>query len=74
MTEVYFAVGLAHNLISYGKLDAKGYVLGRRGTQRVLETRDGKCVILNVELSQRVLMVEATVIQTRQHPRNLISC
>ena len=49
-------------MISYGKLDAKGYVLGRRGTQRVLDTRDGKCVIFNMELSQSVLMVEATVI------------
>ena len=34
LTEVYFALSLAHNLISYGKLDAKGYVLGRRGAQR----------------------------------------
>ena len=59
-------------MILYGKLDAKGYVLGRRGTQRVLDTRDGKCVIFNVDLSQSILTVEATVIQTRQQPRDLI--
>lgn len=45
LTELSFAVGLAHKLIPYGKLDAKGYVLGRRGAQHVLETFDGKRVV-----------------------------
>ena len=44
-TEVYFADGIAHNLISYRTLDDKGYVLGRRGAQCVLETCDGNSVM-----------------------------
>nr|CCA26408.1 conserved hypothetical protein [Albugo laibachii Nc14] len=36
LTEVYFAVGLAHNLISYGKLDAKGVIFDVELSNRVL--------------------------------------
>nr|CCA17050.1 conserved hypothetical protein [Albugo laibachii Nc14] len=61
LTEVYFAVGLAHNSISYGKLDAKGYSLGHRGAQRVFETANEKSVIFDVELFNRVLTIKTAV-------------
>lgn len=51
MTEHYFAVEIAHNLISYGESDAKGYVLYRRVAQRVLETCNGKGVVFDVNLN-----------------------
>nr|CCA15954.1 conserved hypothetical protein [Albugo laibachii Nc14] len=72
LTEVYFAAGLAHNLISDGQLDAKGFVLRRRGAQRVLETCDGKSLVFDVELAKNVLMVKAIVLRSLQLPRNAI--
>eukprot|EP00644_Phytophthora_capsici_P005568 jgi/Phyca11/76641/gw1.2.755.1 len=46
LTDVYFAKGVIHNLISYGQLDQKGFVLGRRGGHRVVAARDGGQVIM----------------------------
>lgn len=50
-SENYIAVEIAHNLISYGVSNAKGYVLDRRVAQRVLETCHGKGVVFDVDLN-----------------------
>nr|CCA17124.1 conserved hypothetical protein [Albugo laibachii Nc14] len=54
-----FTAGLAHNLISYEKLDARGYGLRCRSAERVHKTSDGKSVNLYVELFNSVLTIEA---------------
>lgn len=60
LTEVYYASGLTQNLISYGVLDVKGYTLGTRGSQRVLENKTNGNVIFDVELTKNVLVIHAT--------------
>ena len=60
-SNVYYAKGLTHNLISYGILDKKGYSLTRRGGQRVLTSIDGKDVAFDVDLMKNVLVVKAKV-------------
>eukprot|EP00644_Phytophthora_capsici_P018853 jgi/Phyca11/46671/gw1.174.9.1 len=46
LTEVYYAKGVIHNLISYGQLDRKGFVLARRDGRRVGRLRPPAEVIM----------------------------
>ncbi|RAW31608.1 hypothetical protein PC110_g12048 [Phytophthora cactorum] len=49
-TDVYYAKGVVHNLISYGKLDEKGYALSFKGGRRVVTAKDGGRVVFDVDL------------------------
>nr|BAP68978.1 RxLR effector candidate protein [Hyaloperonospora arabidopsidis Emoy2] len=72
ITDVYYAHGLKHNLISYGTLDQKGYTLASRGTQRVLTSADGKHVIFDVDLMRNVLTVHAKLRKNLSSERNVV--
>eukprot|EP00644_Phytophthora_capsici_P000675 jgi/Phyca11/108962/e_gw1.16.313.1 len=56
LTDVYFAKGVIHNLISYGQLDQKGFVLARRGGHRVVAARDGGQVAFDIKIRRNVLV------------------
>ncbi|KAG3242698.1 hypothetical protein PI124_g12485 [Phytophthora idaei] len=54
-TDVYYAKGVVHNLISYGKLDEKGFALSFKGGRRVVAAKDGGRVVFDVDLRRNVL-------------------
>ena len=72
ITDVYYAHGLNHNLLSYGVLDQKGYTLARRGTQRVLTSADRKHVIFDIDLMKNVLTVHAKLRKNPSSERNVV--
>ncbi|KAG2996003.1 hypothetical protein PC121_g20295 [Phytophthora cactorum] len=61
LTDVYYAASVLHNLISYGKLDEKGYTLTHRNGQRVMAAKDGSDVAFDVAMRRNVLVVHSTV-------------
>ncbi|KAG3241317.1 hypothetical protein PI124_g13811 [Phytophthora idaei] len=50
LTDTYYAAGVAHNLISYGKLDEKDYTLAYKDGKRVMAAKTDGSVALDVEL------------------------
>lgn len=72
LTEVYYASGITQNLISYGVLDGKGYTLGLRGNQRVLENKVTGNVVFDVELSKNVLFIQATACPRKNNCKEVI--
>ncbi|KAG2858894.1 hypothetical protein PC129_g7246 [Phytophthora cactorum] len=61
LTDVYYAASVMHNLISYGKLDEKGYTLTHRNGQRVIAAKVGSDVAFDVAMRRNVLVVHGTV-------------
>ncbi|ETO84786.1 hypothetical protein F444_01317, partial [Phytophthora nicotianae P1976] len=57
LTDVYYAAGVIHNLISYGKLDEKGYTLTYKGGRRVVAAKVDGSVAFDVHLRRNVLVV-----------------
>lgn len=57
---VQYAANLERNIISYGKLEAKGYLLEYRGGRRVLCFGVGGVSVLIVGCNQNVLVVAVT--------------
>ena len=72
LTDVYFAEGVKHNLISYGILDRKGYTLGYNDTQRVLSNTLTGAVDFDVQLVVNVLVVPCRVVDNDVEPVGVI--
>ncbi|KAG3117025.1 hypothetical protein PI125_g4152 [Phytophthora idaei] len=72
LTDVYYAEGIVHNLISYGRLDETGYVLKTVGGRRVVAERGGNRVAFDVELRRNVLMVCGTVEKQQERSSDVI--
>lgn len=66
LTEVYYAAGVVHNLISYDQLDLKGCTLGRKNGRRVVADRSSGRVVFDVMLRRNVLVVAGTVERRRE--------
>ncbi|ETP42501.1 hypothetical protein F442_10589 [Phytophthora nicotianae P10297] len=69
LTDVYFAAGVVHNLISYGKLDDKGYTLTYRNGRCVVAGKNGGTVAFDVGLRRNVLIVQGKV----DRPHDVVS-
>ncbi|GMG14877.1 unnamed protein product [Phytophthora fragariaefolia] len=72
LVDVYYAANVVHNIISYGKMDRKGYVLAERGERRVLAAKDGGRVAFDVDLQRTVLVVHASIVKIRAAPSQVI--
>ncbi|KAE9302953.1 hypothetical protein PF001_g13775 [Phytophthora fragariae] len=72
LVDVYYAANVVHNIISYGKMDRKGYVLAERGGRRVLAAKDGGRVAFDEDLQRTVLVVHASVVKIRAAPSQVI--
>ncbi|KAE9208587.1 hypothetical protein PF002_g19359 [Phytophthora fragariae] len=72
LVDVYYAANVVHNIISYGKMDRKGYVLAERGGRRVLAAKVGGRVAFDVDLQRTVLVVHASVVKIRAAPSQVI--
>lgn len=72
LTDVYYARNVVHNLISYGQLDKKGYVLTQKSGRRVVAARDGGKVAFDVELRRHVLTVSGKLEKRLRPPSEVI--
>ncbi|GMF18948.1 unnamed protein product [Phytophthora fragariaefolia] len=72
LVDVYYAANVVHNIISYGEMDRKGFVLAERGGRRVLAAKDGGRVASDVDLQRTVLVVHASVVKIRAAPSQVI--
>ena len=57
MTEVYLAPQLSKNIMSYGKLERKGFGFVYDGTTRALARRSNGEVVFNIKMEKNVLYV-----------------
>uniref|UniRef100_A0AAV1TGU4 CCHC-type domain-containing protein n=1 Tax=Peronospora matthiolae TaxID=2874970 RepID=A0AAV1TGU4_9STRA len=64
LTEVYLAPDLSRNIMSYGKLERKGFGLVYDGTKRALARRSNGEVVFDIKMENNVLYVK-TVAPTR---------
>ena len=55
--EVYLASELSRNIISYGKLECKGFGLEYTGNSRILTRRSNGMVIFDIDMSRNVLNI-----------------
>ena len=60
LTEVYLAPGLAKNIVSYGKLEKKGFALAYDGERRTLPRRSDGLIAFDVAMERNVLYVQRT--------------
>ena len=58
LTEVYLAPGLSRNIISYGKLEQKGFCLAYDGSKRALVMRSDGEVVFDISMDNNVLYVD----------------
>uniref|UniRef100_A0AAV1TRZ9 Retrovirus-related Pol polyprotein from transposon TNT 1-94-like beta-barrel domain-containing protein n=1 Tax=Peronospora matthiolae TaxID=2874970 RepID=A0AAV1TRZ9_9STRA len=65
LTDVYLAPRLAKNIVSYGKLESKGYGLVYDGDKRALARRSDGLVAFDVATDSNVLYVETTATSRR---------
>lgn len=72
LTDVYFSEDIVHNIISYGKLVAKGYELARRAGRRVVAAENGGQVAFDVDVRRNVLVVAGTVQARSRLPSEVI--
>ena len=63
LTEVYLAPGLSRNIISYGKLERKGFGLVYAGTKRAVVRRSDGEVVFDISIDNDVLYVKTVVIK-----------
>ena len=61
LTDVYLAPRLAKNIVSYGKLESKGYALAYDGDNRALARRIDGVVAFDVATDSNVLYVQTPV-------------
>lgn len=66
LTDVYYSPILACNIISYGKLDQKGYSLKYSNGKRSIARRRDDQVALDVTMKNSVLIVETEKMSTRK--------
>uniref|UniRef100_A0AAV1U680 Polyprotein n=1 Tax=Peronospora matthiolae TaxID=2874970 RepID=A0AAV1U680_9STRA len=72
LTEVYLAPDLSRNIMSYGKLERKGFGLVYDGTKRTLARRSNGEVVFDIKMEDNVLYVD-TVAPTRAGtPRDVL--
>ncbi|KAG3098606.1 hypothetical protein PC122_g3978 [Phytophthora cactorum] len=57
LTEVYYAEGVVHNLISYGRLEEKGYASTYKDGHRDVAAKDDGRAVFDVDLRRNVLVV-----------------
>ena len=57
LTNVYFASSLACNIVSYGKLDASGYVISYSNRKRIVARRIDALAVFDVMIRNSVLVV-----------------
>ena len=67
LLDVQYAENLERNILSYGKLEAKGCVLEYRGGKRVLTSEIGGVPVMDVERCNNVL-----VIAVQHHRKGII--
>ncbi|KAG3170520.1 hypothetical protein C6341_g10776 [Phytophthora cactorum] len=60
LTEVYYAEGVVHNLISYGRLEEKGYASTYKDGHRDVAAKDDGRAVFDVDLRRNVLVREAS--------------
>ena len=60
LTEVYLALRLAKNIVSYGKMEIKGFALVDDGEKRALSRRRDGTVMFDVAINRKVLYNETT--------------
>lgn len=66
LTEVYLAPGLAKNIVSYGKLERKGFALVYNGKRRAIVWRSNDAVAFDVKMGSKVLYVDIAVKKNRR--------
>lgn len=57
MKDAYDAENVEQNIISYGMLEAKGYIFVYRGEHHVLARLNAGTPVLDVEISKNVLVI-----------------
>lgn len=72
LTEVYYAAGVVHSLISYGKLDDKGCTLSYKGGKRVMVERSKGAVDFDAQLYRNVLVVRGKIEKTLERSSDVI--
>lgn len=72
LTEVYIAPRLAKNIVSYGKLESKGFALVYDGNKRALARRSDGTVVFDVAIDSNVLYVETTATRERHRAGDAI--
>ena len=60
LTEVYLALRLAKNIVSYGKMEIKGFALVDDGEKRALSRRRDGTFMIDVAINRKVLYNETT--------------
>ena len=66
LTDVYYASGVRHNLISYGILDKKGYTLCFADGKRVVMDKATENVVFDVDMVRNVLVVSCKVEKAKE--------
>ena len=69
LTEVYLAPGLSRKIISYGKLEKKGFGLAYNGAKRALVRRSDGEVVFDISMDNNVLYVDT--VDTKCSPSSL---
>ncbi|GAB9476474.1 unnamed protein product [Globisporangium polare] len=72
LTDVHFAPSLSRNIISYGRLERKGYRLVYDGNRRVLASRSPGAVAFEVTMDNNVLIVQLNSECARGGPMDVI--
>lgn len=72
LTDLYYAPGLARNIISYGRLEHKGFVLGYKKEQRVVYERRSGQAAFDVQMDNNILVVQVNPECVRGEPRDVI--
>ena len=65
LTDVYLAPRLAKNIVSYGKLERKGFTLVYDGEKRALARRSDGVIAFDASMASNVLYVEMTATHDR---------
>uniref|UniRef100_A0AAV1UMW7 Uncharacterized protein n=1 Tax=Peronospora matthiolae TaxID=2874970 RepID=A0AAV1UMW7_9STRA len=72
LTKVYLAPRLAKNIVSYGKLERKGFALVYDGNKRALARRSDGTVVFDVAIDSNVLYVKTTATRERHRAGDAI--
>ena len=72
LAKVYLALRLAKKIVSYTKLESKGFVLVYDGDKRVLARRSDGTVVFDVAIESNVLYVETTATRGRHNTEDAI--
>ena len=72
LAKVYLALRLAKKIVSYTKLESKGFVLVYDGDKRVLARRSDGTVVFDVAIESNVLYVETTATRGRHNAEDAI--